>query len=339
MSVLIVHTGTNFGELRTQAAIYPLLTLLAMDAQSAVDLFFVLSGFLITYLLLAEEERTQTISVSRFYIRRILRIWPLYYAIALLGFIVLPLILGPSYEFYTASPKSVILVMLLLANFVGPLGPLGHLWSISLEEQFYLVWPWVSRNPQRLLKVAFGIIIVKLAIAPVIDMLHNDSISALFTGLRFECMAIGAVFAYLYFTNHASLRILYSRAAQGITVLIIGYLIVFDVPLTIVNTMIASIAFGILILNVATNPNLGVKLENRITFSLGKISYGIYMIHFPLLYVIIFLLQKSGLEEGSEAYKFVLYAATILGTLGLAALSYRWFEGPILRLKDRFESA
>jgi peptidoglycan/LPS O-acetylase OafA/YrhL len=81
MSVVVIHTATNFGDLRLRSSKIPLLDALALDAQSAVSLFFVLSGFLITYLLLTEHSRTGTVQVRPFYMRRILRIWPLYYAL------------------------------------------------------------------------------------------------------------------------------------------------------------------------------------------------------------------------------------------------------------------
>lgn len=339
MSVLIVHTGTNFGELRTQPAIYPFLNTLALDAQSAVNLFFVLSGFLITYLLLDEKERNSGISVQNFYMRRILRIWPLYYLIALLGFVLMPMVLGRDYALFDPTAHNVVLVFLLLANLVGPLGPLGHLWSISLEEQFYLVWPWVSGRHELLLKTAFGVLFVKIMLIPVIAYINIDSITHLFMSLRFECMAIGALFAYVYFTKHAVLRLIYSRAVQLVALLVVGYLILNDVPLLTTTTMIMSVAFGVLIVNIATNPHFPLKLEHPLLNRLGQISYGIYMYHFPLLYVVLFLLRNSEIAEGSEPYKAILYGMTIGGTLLLASVSYRWLEQPLLRLKGRFHGA
>lgn len=335
-SVMIVHIGTNFAELRKSAVIYPLLNTLAIDAQSAVNLFFVLSGFLITYLLLDEQARTGALSIRNFYVRRILRIWPLYYLIAFVGFVVLPLALGTAEPFYPITARGIVLVPLFLANFAGPMGALGHLWSISLEEQFYLIWPWVARDQQRLVKVAVGVIVVKLAILPVIDALGVDSVSLLYTGMRFECMAIGALFAYVYFTRHPALRLIYSRLAQAAALLVLGFIIVQDVPLTTPIIMITSLAFAVLIVNVATNPRSWVKLNYRWMNSLGQISYGIYMYHFPLLYAVLFMLMRAGVPE-DDSYRAFLYTVTVSGTLLLSFASYRWFESPLLRLKTRFE--
>jgi peptidoglycan/LPS O-acetylase OafA/YrhL len=116
-----------------------------------VVLFFVLSGFLITYLLLEEERKTNSIKVGNFYFRRVLRIWPLYFLTILLALFVLPnlsLFILPGYEkdvIYEQLPSKILFYLLFLPNLVSPL--LGvvpyasHTWSIGTEEQFYLVWP------------------------------------------------------------------------------------------------------------------------------------------------------------------------------------------------------
>jgi len=113
----------------------------------AVTLFFALSGFLITYLLLAEQRQTGTIHIRKFYLRRILRIWPLYYLLVLIGFAALPPLIAGDY----AGPRGPytltgLLIHLLfapnLAPFLGVVVPgISHLWTIGVEEQFYLAWP------------------------------------------------------------------------------------------------------------------------------------------------------------------------------------------------------
>lgn len=335
LSVVIGHTRDNFGELRTQPAHYVLLNALTLDAQSAVNLFFVLSGFLITYLLLQEHARTGTIAVRRFYVRRILRIWPLYYFIVFLALGVLPWVLGPTYALSNLPAYKILLIVCLLPNLVGALGPLSHLWSIGLEEQFYLVWPWVLRSPGRFLRVCLGILIIKTIIAPVVGVFPNDSVRIFFEALRFECMAIGGLGAYLYFQRHWLLRWIYSPWAQAGALLGMVVLAEVDLPVTYWGNVITSLLFIGLILNVSTNPRSWLKLEHPILTALGQISYGVYMYHYLWLYVVILALKAAGPPEG-DVYSLILYTATLTGTLLLAAASYHWFEAPFLKWKTRF---
>ncbi|MDP1800300.1 MAG: acyltransferase, partial [Bacteroidota bacterium] len=119
-----------------------------------VVFFFVLSGFLITYLLLKEKELTDTINVKKFYIRRVLRIWPLYFLIVILGFFVLPHFHFMEISFFAKynahlSVFNLVLFLVMLPNLAfaifKPLPHIGQLWSIGVEEQFYLLWPWVVK--------------------------------------------------------------------------------------------------------------------------------------------------------------------------------------------------
>src|SRR5687768_571572 len=110
-----------------------------------VKIFFVLSGFLITYLLLSEMKVKGQIAVKKFYVRRILRIWPLYFLIAILGLFLLPQVFSPDYfpqKVYPHFAVKAILIFLMLPNVVylvfGHIFSLGILWSIGTEEQFYL---------------------------------------------------------------------------------------------------------------------------------------------------------------------------------------------------------
>lgn len=338
LAVVVAHTERNFAELRTLPAEYLLLNRLFIDAQAAVNLFFVLSGFLITYLLFKEKARTGTIAVRQFYLRRALRIWPLYYLIVFVCFVVLPPLLGPDYFFAEPAPHAVVLMMLFLANLITPRGPLDHLWTISLEEQFYLVWPWVAkRSALTFLKVVFGIIFLKLVLEPVVAMFQSDAMMQLFWTLRFECMAVGALGAYLYFYQRPALRWIYHPAVQvtGWGVLILCALV--DMPWTTVYTLLLALAFMTIILNLATNPRPLLQIDHPALNALGKISYGIYMYHYPVLYVTLFVRQSAGIPEG-EAFNLLLYIIAIGGTLLLAYASYRWLETPFLRLKKRFEA-
>lgn len=332
--VVIAHIALNFAELRTRASIYPLVDALILDAQTAVSLFFVLSGFLITYLLLAEHKQHGAIAIRQFYLRRILRIWPLYYLIAILGLFLLPRLLGPSYALYDAPARSILLVMVVLPNLAGPLGPLGHLWTIGLEEQFYLVWPWAVRRESLLLKVIAGIILLKLVLTPVVYAFNDDSILNLFVGIRFECMALGGLAAWLVHRQHPLLCWLYSIPVVALVGLGMVYLMLVDIPLTPLNNALCGVLFATLILNLATHPRLPLRLQGRFWDQLGNLSYGVYMYHFPLLYLVLYVLHRLKIPEG-DSFNLILYSTTIGGTFIVAYLSYRFFERPFLALKSR----
>lgn len=333
-SVIVVHTAINFGELREQSAIIPLLNALVMDAQTAVTLFFVLSGFLITTLLLIERKTTSTVSVRRFYVRRILRIWPLYYLVTVVGFVLLPVLLGPHYELYDPPLRSVVLVLVLLPNLVGPLSALGHLWTIGLEEQFYLLTPWLVKK-HRLIFACSIVIVLKLALEPVLLAFNSDAIMNLFLGARFEAMAIGAIGAWLYHQQHRLLRLIYHPVVICSAAAMCVYLALVDMPVSSINTFIISVGFALLIVNVATNPRSPLVIETPFTTYWGVRSYGLYIYHFPVLFLTIWGLVEVGVPEGDE-FTFLLYLITFGVTFALADVSYRWLEQPLLRLKTRF---
>ncbi len=334
-SVLVGHASNNFGELRTRPSNYPLLNAVLLDPQSGVNLFFVLSGFLITLLLLREQSTAGEISARRFYARRILRIWPLYYAILAICLVLLPLTIGPAYPLYSISWDKRILLILLLPNFLSALGPISHLWSIGLEEQFYLAWPWVVKNKANFLKITCGVVLVKILLTPVIAMIGNPGMTNLFLTLRFESMAIGAVGAYLYHHRHPILDFAQKPPVKVIVFAGIAYLAVMDVPFSEPVILISSLAFLLLIIYVVTGAKTVRILDTPVLDQLGKVSYGIYMAHYPVIYVVVYNLHRLNVVEG-PTYDAILYATVIAITLGFAFASYYGFERPFLKLKDRF---
>ncbi len=125
-----------------------------------MSLFFVLSSFLITELLRLEKQRTNTINISAFYIRRVLRIWPLYFL-----FIAFAVIIGSIWPEFNVPGRAIIAMLLLSGNWyvvlVGYLPKLlVPLWSISLEEQFYLVWPTLCRRLGKVALIGISILLI-----------------------------------------------------------------------------------------------------------------------------------------------------------------------------------
>lgn len=342
-AVIFSHVDQNIADRPLLAAlIKPLL----IDSNSAVNLFFVLSGFLITFLLLQESATTGKVAVGKFYLRRILRIWPLYYLVAIIGLLVFPLIFGPDYSlmvFYPEYPLitvpvtvKLILVFSLLPNFATITAPMEHLWSIGVEEQFYAWWPWVIRKKMDIVRVCVGVLIIKFMLAPVIPLFHIDGATRIFDEFRFECMAVGALGAYFYCEKVTWLKWIYHWGAQLLALGICIFMAGRDMPVNPYVSTGTAIAFVTLILNIATNPRSLIKLNHPLLERFGQISYGLYLYHFPVLFVWLKIAPHFMLFGNMPFYPIGVFMGTFLSTWLIAEISYRWFEKPFLNLKERF---
>lgn len=174
-----------------------------------VTLFFVISGFLITYLLLKEREDTSKIKVGAFYMRRILRIWPIYFVYIILA-VLACLIFN---EVSSIWNKTLVYYLVFLGNvpFLSAAGIvlLVHFWSIAVEEQFYLFWPWtVKLSKNRTLLVATIICVAWFAAKMFFYFTQGNQNLAykFFNVTRFHCMMLGAIGAVLYNSNSGMLK-------------------------------------------------------------------------------------------------------------------------------------
>lgn len=334
LSVVIAHISqegiADFG--------FPRLFDLPM-AGYGVTLFFVISGFLITYLLINEIRKTDTVSVSKFYIRRILRIWPIYYLFVLISFFVFSIlkqsdqILVPElwyYIFFAANFPFIAQNGILI---------LVHYWSIGVEEQFYLFWPWVARfSKSKLLKVAVLILILLFA-AKIISWFVWGSPSFVyrfFMVTRFHCMMIGAISAILFASQHQLfIRIFSHKLIQAMAwflFFVMGFGLI-RFPAVIGQEFIATVSVSMILGQVIIERRL-FNLELPIFDFIGKISYGIYVIH-PLIVMLLSRLFKP--LEMNLFLKYVLVYFAVIGlTILLSWLSYRYFERPFLNLKTKF---
>ncbi|MEQ6123888.1 acyltransferase [Pseudotenacibaculum sp. MALMAid0570] len=189
--------------------------------KNGVYIFFVLSGFLISYLLLAEKERFERINVRKFYIRRILRIWPLYYIIVFLCFFVLPFIADwipalskESYYFgliqtlQDAPWKPLLLFIFFLPNLAvylaAPVAGASQAWSVGVEEQFYLIWPHLFNKFHN--KTTFISVLVFICLTPIIpeivslfDLNLSEKAMIIINIFPIHYMAFGAIGAFFLF--------------------------------------------------------------------------------------------------------------------------------------------
>lgn len=320
-----------------------------------VIFFFVLSGFLITYLLLQEKKVTQTVAVKKFYLRRILRIWPLYYLIVLLGFLVLPHIHFIDNPYLikfldTNFAPNFLLYLLFLPNLAfaafAAVPHIGQTWSIGVEEQFYVLWPLIVKHSKNILKALLWVIGILITLKVIVLILYKQMpdnsalkiIKPFLAMTKMESMAIGGIGAYYLFIGNQKIKLLYSNALMLFSIAMIIVLVYFT-PAVIQDGMylVFSVLFLIIILNVSSNPDCIFKLENKVFKVLGNISYGIYMYHLIIIAFVFAGLKHFGLQiDDSVISQLIVYTSTILGTVLLAWISYSYFEKWFLDLKHKF---
>lgn len=323
-----------------------------------VTLFFVLSGFLIFYLLFSEKKWTGDISIRKFYIRRILRIWPLY-----LGF-GLVLILGIDLFFsrmhtpvHTPIGENLFYLFTFSINLQLLFAPLNKgiidlYWSVCIEEQFYLVVPWLVKKVfDRMLILILSLIGVGLASDFVLHYLettrhlHFNGFNPLyfFTLCRFDNFGLGALAAWIYFNKplYNKIRgVVENKVVQTLVVLFTLLFITHIIPQPAwVNTWFfsdaPSILFAFLVLAASTG-HFVVNLERPLFRRLGKYSYGIYVFHAVVSQLILMVFLKYAPPDSIFCYDVLYPLLCILLSCLVAGLSYELYERHFLQLKQRF---
>jgi peptidoglycan/LPS O-acetylase OafA/YrhL len=315
-----------------------------------VVLFFVLSGFLITYLLLTEQDTTGKINIKNFYIRRVLRIWPLYFFIIFLALAVLPQIpffIVPGYEksvLFTHLIAKVVLFVLILPNLVyvllGVIPFASQTWSIGTEEQFYIIWPILMKYVKNKWVLMIGTIVLFLAVQFTLWQLHQFKyatlLSLILTTMPIDCMAIGGLYALIaYHTDNTTVlairKVLFNKVLQFIIFIGTAALIAFGVRFPMYHFEIYAVLFGFIIINLAANNNRIINIENKVFDYCGKISYGLYMYHsIAIVIVLRTLMWLNCLTD------FLLYPLTIALTILFSGLSYKYLEKRFIGIKSRY---
>ncbi len=308
----------------------------------AVILFFVLSGFLITTLLLQEKEKTQKINLKNFYIRRILRVWPLYF-----------IVLAGSIIFVNYSPRIItwVLCLAVFPNIIEAfyLGWAGspQIWSIGVEEQFYLGWPVLMKFCKKRLMLVFIIIFFGLSILPQIaifigDQLNTNSgtmdyINRIFNLTKFDCMAAGGIFAVISLKYERLSNFLNRKIFVFASVVLSFSLWFGGISFAPFNNEVYSIIFGLLIFNLSYSKHIPSKIDIAPMRFLGKISYGLYMYHWIIISLILHYFGDYFRENTSTA-NIVLYIFVLGATIIISTASYYLIELRLLNLKDKFNS-
>lgn len=310
-----------------------------------VDLFFTLSAFLITELLTREKLQFGRIDVRSFYVRRILRIWPLYFGFLAALFLVLAIVPGTHVP-WRALPGFAVFV----GNFVmyrGVFVPLslGILWSVSLEEQFYLVWPWVvSRLSRRgLLVVAILMWVLSIGYRWRLIVQGVSPHTIWWNSLaRLDPLACGVLLSVVGISNLRR----YHNARRTIAIAAVSLIVMagycspreentaaFWIMLSYPLGALGCCGVVVAALREGNRPDSWIL--NPLLKYLGRISYGLYVFHATI--IVLTLKALRGLEPHPVLHSMIFPALALTLTLGVAAASYRGLEKPFLKLKTRFQ--
>ncbi|HVN94246.1 MAG TPA: acyltransferase [Terriglobales bacterium] len=304
--------------------------------QHGVDLFFALSAYLITELLMREKDERGSLDVRSFYIRRILRIWPLYY-LTIIVFEVVSLLI-PSHPF----PFPYFLAFSLLAGNWGVIVfhkafIFATLWSVSIEEQFYLLWPpVVARLTRRGIAGAAVLMIVVANLTRVVMLLAHCKETAVYfsTLVRLDEIAGGILLAVLLRHRVPNLRNWIRMILLGAAILcvvITGYLKTIH-PQAIKADILVSYSASAACCTLIVYSVLGMRLKSKSLRYLGKISYGLYVFHIACIQLV-----DKYFKMDPRLIHALLKPIFSLGlTILVSALSYRFIESPFLKLKRHF---
>lgn len=331
----------------TQSNWFQVLAKITSKGHLGVSLFFVLSGFLITFLMLNEKQKSGSIQLKKFIARRILRVWPLYFIVVLFGFFLFPhLPVGKEtvHEFWRYT--------LFLSNIDeiknglnDSLNFLTATWSVSVEEQFYAGWAiclaLFKFRKNAHFYVFFSVVIVGTLVFRAFN-LDNERVLYFHTFSVISDMAIGGLLALLAFDG--KIQSFFQRAQTWKIILIyfLGFFMLFAESKIFVGSffvfqrLFIAVFFAFIIAEQIYSKNTRFKLDNLPGLhQAGEYTYGFYLFHCIFIYYWQNIFQS--LEWNNHVlFFFAYFLLTFSCTLLLSKLSFNYFETPFLKLKKHF---
>lgn len=322
------------------------ITYLYNNLPLAIDVFFILSSFLLTYLALNEYKKRNNFSFKNYFTRRILRIWPLYFSILILAFLVFPFI---ARQFGTSLtlPNSLYYIFF-IANFytIDHVFFLKFLWTISVEEQFYLFWGLSLRFFHKKLKIIIAILFLLSVTSSIYFIIKgsNSYFSTVTYLFDFACGALAS--AYIFSENHLIiwLKKLSRTGTYAFYLYLIFHFILFyflDINTTgvandfawLLSRYLFIIYISLFIIEQMIN-NSRTKIFAKSGFLIltGKLSYGLYCFHGITITFINLLVQHFKINIMNWLLVIIYFTINYL----IAVISYNYLELPFLKLKNRW---
>ena len=314
-----------------------------------VDFFFVLSGFLITYILLAEKEQSGKINFKKFFMRRILRIWPLYYAVLLFAFLT-PTILSflgiiPSNEGYEPnwlwSGLFLENYQMIFQHNLPNVSPLPVIWSLCVEEHFYIIWGIIiSFITIKQLPKVMAILLLITSISRILFLRNEWFFFDILTNIDF--FMYGAFPAYLLVKQKQKLLELIQSISAGIKWAIVLLAILYVLASNqlhyglkeLIEPVIIGVLFSLVIFIFLPQENQFKISANSIFSKWGIYTYSLYLNHLIIINLMIQIFKRYNLTYNGYLVVFIL--TCLLLTLVSSSITYNLIEKPFLRLKKYF---
>ncbi|MEQ1554334.1 MAG: acyltransferase [Ferruginibacter sp.] len=315
-----------------------------------VHFFFVLSGFLISYLLLTELNNYSKINITAFYMRRVLRIWPVYFLVIIIS-LLLSFINKPFYSLHDANFWQIGLFLtnfnLANSNILWQVGisslPITVLWSVAVEEQFYLILPLLIYFFSKKVFYFFPIFIIISLIFGIVNA--NNIIYAEFSTLGVcGSLFVGCIIAYLTL-NHNFASIFNNLKASTIKIVYIFFLVLHIYREKVFGTsngnallyFIYALFFAFFIMEQNFSKNSFYKMSNfKWLTQTGKYTYGLYAYHMIFISLAMIFVPNYINPVGNYFTYFFLWAIVLFFTYIFAKFSYNNMEKPFLKLKEKF---
>ena len=327
-SVLLYHCHDKLGGVHLES--------IAEWGWAGVNLFFVLSGFLITGII--ADSRTDPHFFRNFYARRGLRIWPVYLLLLFLNYIAVPWIFGTfwwAWDQTRSAPWPYFLLFVQNLFFITIPGTIGPTWSLAIEEQFYVVWAPVARFVRNswLMPLLAAVIVG----SPFIRLLANGRLTPTHTLIHLDGLAVGSLIALGSRTVSLENRWWKRVAAAALAIGVAGAIYMLFRGSAFTDSFLAIGFGGMLIaalLVTGTGGLYSAFLKARPLRFLGTISYGLYMTHI-LVFVLIGAFDRKMEQHGTWGNLTIVIVRMAL-SISVATLMWYGFEKPILKLKRFF---
>lgn len=341
---------------------FPVFAFLKSGGGIGVSFFFVLSGFLITYLLVFDKIQNKQINIKKFLIRRSLRIWPLFYLMVIVVFL-LPFglkqnaglhMVGSGYDLdWRYSFSFLENYKMLVLDLPVKTTPLTVFWSLCIEEHFYLFWMiCLFFIPVKHLTKFFLLSIVIAWLSRIVEPMIFENIrintNDLFTNLDY--FAIGGIPGFLAAKNYQKLVSFIEKIplwSKYLIILVVVVSVVFQKELLPVETdsvffifrsTIIAILFSALIA-VLIPANSKIKIKSRVLSYLGSISYGLYVYHIIFIHVVFQYFINRNIKIDNWQTLLIFMGITFGGTVLISSLSYKYFEKPFLSLREKLTNS